>query len=345
MTWVRTVLAAGDLDRLIGGLHERAVWITAGSRPVQREGREEVSAGLTEERANGMWMDPQLVIDHEAVTVVEVRSDSGPLKERPLHRVIRVREDGVRRLEDFENRESALERAGRFALACPAHPEWAATLCEFFGVEDRERIEDLARLFQRPEVPYKYGFGRRELIADSLGALQVPGVREADCIADLGSGYGFPGLVLGAVLGADVSLVEMAPERCEFLRMAARHLGLRNVAVVEGRAENLANEAFDVVTVRNVAHLNTVVEWAAPHLRLGGTGLVWMSALIAPDPVAVADAAAAGRVTGLELRDVLPTHPWGHWYVLVFGKERKTPAQFPRSIKEARRDPITAGGR
>ncbi|MGH2839627.1 MAG: RsmG family class I SAM-dependent methyltransferase, partial [Solirubrobacteraceae bacterium] len=55
-------------------------------------------------------------------------------------------------------------------------------------------------------------------IADALVALDLPRVREAQAIADLGSGAGFPGLVLAIALpGARVSLVESNGRKCAFL--------------------------------------------------------------------------------------------------------------------------------
>src|SRR5919204_1673318 len=58
-------------------------------------------------------------------------------------------------------------------------------------------------------------------VADSLVALEMPAVREAGVVADLGSGAGFPGLVLAVALpGARVFLVESAARKCEFVERA-----------------------------------------------------------------------------------------------------------------------------
>ncbi|MCZ4493901.1 MAG: rRNA ((527)-N(7))-methyltransferase RsmG, partial [Conexibacter sp.] len=67
-------------------------------------------------------------------------------------------------------------------------------------------------------------------VADSLAGLEVPAVRDARTIADLGSGGGFPGLALAAALpAAQVTLVESVGKKCEFLRRAADEAGLANV--------------------------------------------------------------------------------------------------------------------
>ena len=64
-------------------------------------------------------------------------------------------------------------------------------------------------------------------VADSLAGLRIPAVRAAHRIADLGSGGGFPGLVLAIALPeAQVALVESVVKKAAFLRGAAADLGL-----------------------------------------------------------------------------------------------------------------------
>src|SRR5207244_4805958 len=75
-------------------------------------------------------------------------------------------------------------------------------------------------------------------IADSLSGLEVPAVREARRIADLGAGAGFPGLVLAAALpDAHVALVESAGRKCAWLERAIAAMGLVNAQAVNVRAE------------------------------------------------------------------------------------------------------------
>lgn len=92
---------------------------------------------------------------------------------------------------------------------------------------------------------------------------------------DIGSGAGFPGLVLAILMrerpGAHVHLVESLGKRCRFLEHAAAQLRLP-VTVHQARAESLALKA-DVVTARACAPLARLLEFARPHLRHGATGL------------------------------------------------------------------------
>ena len=107
-------------------------------------------------------------------------------------------------------------------------------------------------------------------VADALVALELCEVRSARRIADLGSGAGFPGLVLAAALPeAEVSLVEASAKKCEFLTRATDAMGLANVDVVAERAEewDRGMGRCDLVTARAVAPLNVLVEYAAPLLE------------------------------------------------------------------------------
>src|SRR5580693_6192436 len=75
-------------------------------------------------------------------------------------------------------------------------------------------------------------------IADSLAAMEIPALRTAARIADLGSGAGFPGLALAVALpDAEVSLIESQRRRCEFLERACAAAEVENARVVCSRAE------------------------------------------------------------------------------------------------------------
>jgi 16S rRNA (guanine527-N7)-methyltransferase len=91
-------------------------------------------------------------------------------------------------------------------------------------------------------------------------------------LADVGSGAGLPGIVLALLLpGARVTLVEALARRVAFLEECVADLGLANVEVVRGRAEDLAGRlSVDLVTARAVAPLEKLAGWCAGLLRPGG---------------------------------------------------------------------------
>lgn len=93
--------------------------------------------------------------------------------------------------------------------------------------------------------------------------------------ADLGSGAGFPGLIVAILLketpGARIHLVESVSKKCAFLETASRALNLP-VEVACARAETLALKV-DVVTARACAPLPRLLGFAAGFIKKGAKGL------------------------------------------------------------------------
>jgi 16S rRNA (guanine527-N7)-methyltransferase len=185
-------------------------------------------------------------------------------------------------------------------------------------------------------------------VADSLVALDLPEVREARTIADLGAGGGFPGLALAAALpAARVALVESAGRKCEFLRRAAGAAGLANVDVVHARAEAwpAGIGAHDLVTARALAPLAVVLEYAAPLLRTGGAAVAWKGR---PDAAEEVDGEAAASVLGLTAPVARPVKPFSgaqERRLYVSSKVSGTPPNYPRRPGMARKRPIRASTR
>jgi 16S rRNA (guanine527-N7)-methyltransferase len=92
----------------------------------------------------------------------------------------------------------------------------------------------------------------------------------AGTLLDLGSGAGLPGLVLAMVLpGTAVTVLEPMERRCRFLAECVTELGLANVSVLRGRAEDVTIRT-GVVTARAVAPLPRLAELAMGVVRPGG---------------------------------------------------------------------------
>jgi 16S rRNA (guanine527-N7)-methyltransferase len=180
-------------------------------------------------------------------------------------------------------------------------------------------------------------------IADSLSALELDHVREARTIADLGSGAGFPGIVLAIALPrASVALVESASRKCAFLERLARESRVENVRVVHARAEGWREGlcANDLVVARALARLDVVCEYAAPLLSLGGLLVAWKG------QVDAAEAAAGDRAAellGLTADRTVRSEPYSAsvaHHLHVFRKTRETAATYPRRTGVAAKRPL-----
>jgi 16S rRNA (guanine527-N7)-methyltransferase len=182
-------------------------------------------------------------------------------------------------------------------------------------------------------------------VADALVGLELDAVRDARRVADLGSGAGFPGLVLAAGLpDARVWLVESSSKKCAFLERAAVAMGLTNVEVVPARAEEweAGMGRCDLVTARALAPLSVLVEYAAPLLTDGGALVAWKGRR---DIGEEADGDAAAEATGLGAATVVPVRPWDgaeHLHLQLYLKVGSTPNRYPRRAGMASKRPIRA---
>jgi 16S rRNA (guanine527-N7)-methyltransferase len=182
-------------------------------------------------------------------------------------------------------------------------------------------------------------------VADALVALDLAEVRSARRMADLGSGAGFPGLVLAAAMpAARVSLVEASAKKCAFLARAVDAMGLANVEIVPVRAEewDAGMGRCDLVTARALAPLNVLVEYAAPLLEPGGALVAWKGRRDERDE---RDGDAAAAATGLAPAVVRSVRPWDgaeHLHLHLYMKVGLTPNRYPRRPGMASKRPVRA---
>jgi 16S rRNA (guanine527-N7)-methyltransferase len=181
-------------------------------------------------------------------------------------------------------------------------------------------------------------------VADSLTGLEVPALREAATIADVGAGAGFPGLVLAASLAhARVDLIESSRRKAELIERLIAAGGLDNARVAAARAEEWAlsePSRYDAVTARAVAPLAVLVEYAAPLLRTGGVLVAWKGQR---DPAEESAGAAAAQSVSVRPAGVLPVTPYPRSrdrHLHVFEKVGETPTGFPRRPGVAAKRPL-----
>ncbi len=183
-------------------------------------------------------------------------------------------------------------------------------------------------------------------VADSLAGLSTIREGQHATLLDLGSGAGFPGLTLAAVLPTTrVTLVDSVGKKTRFLAVVAESMGLAGrVAVLTARAEALGTGRWDVVTARAVGGLADLVELALPLLAPGGRLIAWKRGELGPE------LAAAGRAAHALGGSVPTWRPYpealaraaqleGHGLVVV-RKERATPSGYPRDPGTRKRRPL-----
>jgi 16S rRNA (guanine527-N7)-methyltransferase len=177
-----------------------------------------------------------------------------------------------------------------------------------------------------------------------LPGVPAPGTR----VVDVGSGAGFPGLPLKVLYPhLDLTLLEAAAKKADFLKHSVQHLGLGKVTVIHGRAEDLGRdeahrEGYDLALARAVAELNVLVEYLLPLCRMGGK-CVAQKGSSAHEELAAAEHAISllgGRVhyvVPVELPGLAETR-----HLVVIKKVARTPQKYPRRPGMPSKRPLIA---
>lgn len=168
-------------------------------------------------------------------------------------------------------------------------------------------------------------------------------------LVDVGSGAGFPGLVLKiARPGIDVTLIEATGKKVRFLEAVISDLALPQTRAVHGRAEDFGHDRafrgnFTVATARAVATLPALIELCFPLLRVGGRGFFPKSRDLGPE---LAEGKRAARIVGgrIVTSELLPHQPAERVTRLVIAdKLETTPKRFPRRAGLPAREPLGRG--
>lgn len=165
-------------------------------------------------------------------------------------------------------------------------------------------------------------------------------------LLDVGTGAGFPGVVLKILVPSlEVTLLDSLQKRLDWLEETCGALGLDGIRTVHARAEELGRdgafrEQFDVVTSRAVAELRMLCELCLPYVKPGGVFLAMKSVDSDGELSAAQDAIAilGGRLE--EKRDYqIPGTDVRH-RVLVLKKIAETPKKYPRTFAKIKKDPL-----
>lgn len=135
-------------------------------------------------------------------------------------------------------------------------------------IEENKKV-NLTAITEKEEVYLKHFY-------DSLSPLFYTTFKEGSMICDVGAGAGFPSIPLMIVRpDIQVTIIDSLQKRIRFLEALIHKLGLTNVHLVHGRAEEIGQdsiyrEKYDVVFARAVAKLNVLAEYCLPLCKVGG---------------------------------------------------------------------------
>lgn len=164
-------------------------------------------------------------------------------------------------------------------------------------------------------------------------------------VAEIGSGAGFPSIVL-KILRPDLKmdLFESVGKKCEFLKVVVDKLGFFEMNIYNIRAEDAAKkeifrEKYDHVTARAVARMNTLTEYCLPFVKVGGSFIAYKSG----DLTEIKEAESAYKILGGTCERVekytLP-EGYGERTIAVIKKKKSTPSKYPRGQGKERKSPL-----
>ena len=165
-------------------------------------------------------------------------------------------------------------------------------------------------------------------------------------IVDVGTGAGFPGLVIAIMYPqSSVTLLDSTSKKLRFVEHVGAELGLGNIRVLHSRAEDAGRrrvhrETYDLATARAVAPMPALMEYTLPLVNLGGQ-VIAMRGEDAYNETNVA--ARAIEVLGGELYSIEEIQLPGHAnprYLVIVDKVDPTPRTYPRNAGTPTREPL-----
>ena len=178
---------------------------------------------------------------------------------------------------------------------------------------------------------------------DSLTLFRVCDLTKDINICDVGSGAGFPGIVLKIFFpNLKITLVDSLNKRVNYLNTIIKKLGLVNIEAVHSRMEDFSKvneEKYDIITARAVANLSVLSEISVKALKIQGK-LVFMKALCDDELEMVLPKLS---ILGLKFNKVdkflLPIEE-SNRSLIVFEKIKTTPNKYPRNIDKIKKNPL-----
>lgn len=175
---------------------------------------------------------------------------------------------------------------------------------------------------------------------DSATLVKIIDFNNVETLCDVGSGAGFPGIVLKILYPhLDVVLLDSLEKRVRFLNTVIKELGLTKIEAIHERAEDYGKnnrEKFDVVTARAVAQLPVLLEYCVPLVSVGKF-FIPMKGNIEEE---LENSKNAMNVLKVEIKSkvdfVLPKEE-SKRTLICFVKKDKTSLKYPRAFKEIKK--------
>lgn len=204
---------------------------------------------------------------------------------------------------------------------------------------EKNKVMNLTAITEFDEVVVKH-------FIDSISIAKYYSMEKDSSVIDVGTGAGFPGIPLKIVYpDLSVTLLDSLNKRVKFLAEVCEELGLQNVEMIHGRAEDFGNiadyrEKYDVCVSRAVANLSTLSEYCLPFVKTGGYFIPYKSGNIEEE---LQSSKKALNILGAKVEKIetfmLPDTEIGRSFVFI-KKKKNMPKKYPRKAGLPSKEPL-----
>ena len=202
-------------------------------------------------------------------------------------------------------------------------------------IEWNEKI-NLTAITEKEQVYLKHFY-------DSLTINKVYELNKKIKVCDMGTGAGFPGIVLKIVFpNLQIELVDSLMKRIKFLDLVIKELELKDITTNHARIEEYSIkhiEEYDLITARAVTNLRMLTEISSQALKIKGK----MIFLKGDSKEEIEESLNTLKILNLKLEKVekftLPIEN-SNRSLIIISKENKTPKKYPRKFSEIKNKPL-----
>ena len=159
-------------------------------------------------------------------------------------------------------------------------------------------------------------------------------------ILDVGTGGGFPGLVLAIIFPkSKFYLLDSNNKKIKWIDYAINELNISNVETIYGRVEDIDTQQFDVVVSRAVASLPILLEIVSPKIKLGGKALFYKGVNLEQETPEDWNKISPLGLVKKEIFEKKLDIETNRTFI-VFEKEKETKKEYPRMYSQIKKKPI-----
>ncbi len=194
---------------------------------------------------------------------------------------------------------------------------------------------NLTRIVEKEDVYLKHFY-------DSLTLIKAIDLNNVNSLCDIGTGAGFPGLVIKIVFpNINITLVDALNKRINFLNEVIKELNLDKINTIHARAEEYGKtnrELYDVVVARAVANISTLLEYSIPLVKING---VFIAMKGTNEEISTLKTIYQKLDIKLESNiEFLLPYENSNRSLITFRKLSKTNSKYPRKNSEIQNNPL-----